>query len=384
MRGTKQIQLSQIKAGPDDGLDEGEVEALFTVYGAKDSYRQRVPGGDSLKSFADGVNDGSVTIPVVWQHQLNDPWLYVGEAKSIDLEATGKNGEQGASVRMQFDVDENPTAKQAYKQIKGRRVPNWSYRWSGTATKASDGVEDLSDMEIQEFSPVLMGAVTQTHTLNVKSADGRKSYVDIDVPGSYENVQDAITDALREKYPMGDNLPWASLVATMSDRACYQLCGGEDDDELFWVSYTIGDDGDATLGDPTPAQATLKADGEKAWDGAASNYTDEEYAKACILDRGADAGTAKERYGLPIAKPGESSSANPDADGVHAAASRIGQVSASDDAKSAAYRRLAAAYRKIGEDVPDSIAEHVKGVPMSIVDTGLKLLADLPPLEPVA
>jgi prohead serine protease len=264
MRGTKQIQLSQIKAGPDDGLDEGEVEALFTVYGAKDSYRQRVPGGDSLKAFAEGVNDGSVTIPVVWQHQLNDPWLYVGEAKSIDLEATGKNGEQGASVKMQFDVDENPTAKQAYKQIKGRRVPNWSYRWSGTATKAGDGVEDLTDMEIQEFSPVLMGAVTQTHTLNTKAAgDGRKSYVDIDVPGSFETIQDALCQALREKYPPSDNAdeygPYANLVATLTDRCYYQISGGDQDDQIFSASYTIGSDGTAELGDPSPATATLKS-----------------------------------------------------------------------------------------------------------------------------
>lgn len=95
----------------------------------------------------------------------------------------------------------------------------------------------------------------------------------------------------------------------------------------------------------------------KAWDGAASNYTDEEYAKACILDRGPDAGTAKERYSLPIAKPGNSFATDPDKEGVAAAASRIGQVDATDAQKRTAAKRLAAAYRHLDMDVPEGVME---------------------------
>lgn len=102
----------------------------------------------------------------------------------------------------------------------------------------------------------------------------------------------------------------------------------------------------------------LKALLEQRWDGSASNYTDAQWAKACILDRGT--GTAKERYGLPIATPGNSWSSDPDKGGVAAAAARISQVKAPASAVATAYKRLAAAYRHLGLDVPPSVAEHAK------------------------
>lgn len=106
--------------------------------------------------------------------------------------------------------------------------------------------------------------------------------------------------------------------------------------------------------------AALRAILEQRWDGSASNYSDSEWAKACILDRGADV-DGKARYSLPIATPGNSYASDPDKGGVAAAAGRIGQVkNASSSAISTAYSRLAAAYRKLGLDVPPSVAEHSK------------------------
>ena len=106
--------------------------------------------------------------------------------------------------------------------------------------------------------------------------------------------------------------------------------------------------------------AELMALLEQRWDGSAANYSDAEWAKACILDRGADV-DGKARYSLPIATPGNSYSSDPDKGGVAAAAGRIGQVkNASPSAISTAYSRLAAAYRKLGLDVPPSVAEHSK------------------------
>ena len=95
-----------------------------------------------------------------------------------------------------------------------------------------------------------------------------------------------------------------------------------------------------------------------AWDGSASNYTDEQYAAACVLDRAkcsADwkSKPAKERYSLPIKAPGSS---KVDADGVHAAAQRVGSVKACPAAVSAAKAKLRGAYKTLGEEPPDSIA----------------------------
>lgn len=88
---------------------------------------------------------------------------------------------------------------------------------------------------------------------------------------------------------------------------------------------------------------------ERPWDGSAGRFSDEQWQRATILDRGASYDTAKTRYALPIREPnGDLSRA-----GAHAAAARINQVDASAEAKAAAKRRLVAAYRQLGDEPPD-------------------------------
>ena len=74
-----------------------------------------------------------------------------------------------------------------------------------------------------------------------------------------------------------------------------------------------------------------------AWDGSPANYSDTEYAHACVLDRGPDAGPPKQRYGLPVRDP----SGALNCDGVAAARRMIGQVTgASPEALAAAKAKL--------------------------------------------
>lgn len=99
------------------------------------------------------------------------------------------------------------------------------------------------------------------------------------------------------------------------------------------------------------------------WNGSASAYSDAEWKAACILDRGAaGGGSVKERYGLPVAHPGNSWRDHPDTGGVHAAADRIGEVHASPEARRSAYKRLVSCYHKIGETPPDSVSAGAKGL----------------------
>ena len=95
---------------------------------------------------------------------------------------------------------------------------------------------------------------------------------------------------------------------------------------------------------------------DKSWSGDASNYTDEQYARATALDRGKDAGTAKERYGLPFKTPDGAISAQ----GVRSAAAALvgargGVKGASPEQKRAAARKLLTAAAKVGVDLGDSI-----------------------------
>lgn len=87
-----------------------------------------------------------------------------------------------------------------------------------------------------------------------------------------------------------------------------------------------------------------------SWDGSASRFTDEQYTRSCVLDRGGSA-PPKQRCSLPIREP--SGALNPDA--VSSAAGRIGQVDATPEQKRSAARRLLAAYRELKQSPPDSL-----------------------------
>lgn len=103
-----------------------------------------------------------------------------------------------------------------------------------------------------------------------------------------------------------------------------------------------------------PRESTIELD--LSWDGSESRFDDQQWAKSCVLDRGAEFKTAKQRYSLPIREPG--GSINPD--GVSAAAGRIKSVKgASLSQKKAAARKLIAAYSKTGDEPPEDLRELV-------------------------
>jgi hypothetical protein len=90
---------------------------------------------------------------------------------------------------------------------------------------------------------------------------------------------------------------------------------------------------------------------EAAWDGAASRFSDEEWVRSAVVDRGAEFDTPKERYAVPILEPnGDLNRA-----AVHNAAARINQVDAPPAAIAAGKRKLVAAYRRLEEEPPESL-----------------------------
>jgi HK97 family phage major capsid protein len=90
---------------------------------------------------------------------------------------------------------------------------------------------------------------------------------------------------------------------------------------------------------------------DKPWDGSPSRFTDEQYARSCVLDRGPSVTSTKERYSLPIREPDGTLSRA----GVHAAAAMIGKVKASPELVRKAARALIAAYRQLGEEPPANL-----------------------------
>lgn len=89
----------------------------------------------------------------------------------------------------------------------------------------------------------------------------------------------------------------------------------------------------------------------KPWEGAASRFEDDEWRRSCVLDRGEAFETPKSRYAFPVLEPNGDLNVN----GLHAAAGRMNQASASPQAKAKAARKLVRYYRQASEEPPASL-----------------------------
>jgi len=167
----KSVALKGVKAGPDDGLKEGQ----FIVYPSTftktpDSYGDIVAPGAFLDDLAEWKAKG-FTIPGLFGHRLDDPDFYV--ASAID---TGED-EHGWWVKGEFDM-ESPKGAQVYRLVKGRRLNQLSFAYDvldSGPVELEGGVKanELRKLKVYEFSFVPVGANQDTSVVAVKAlADG--------------------------------------------------------------------------------------------------------------------------------------------------------------------------------------------------------------------
>ena len=84
----KDVQV-QVKAGPDDGLLEGQFTAYASVFGNKDSYGDVVVKG----AFADDLKEWEASgnpIPLLFGHQMSDPDFNLGHVVEAVEDDKGK------------------------------------------------------------------------------------------------------------------------------------------------------------------------------------------------------------------------------------------------------------------------------------------------------
>jgi HK97 family phage prohead protease len=157
----------QVKAtGGTDGLDEGQFEAIVSVFGNKDSYGDIVvPGAftDTLKAWEASGDP----IPVYWSHRMDDPDFNIGsvlEAKEVD---------GGLWVKAQLDL-ESAKASQVYRLLKGRRVTQFSFAYdideAAWVEKDGESWYELRTLTLHEVGPTPIGANQETELLAVKAA----------------------------------------------------------------------------------------------------------------------------------------------------------------------------------------------------------------------
>jgi len=156
----------RVKAGPDDGLEEGQFTAYASVFGNKDSYGDVVVKGafaDTLAAW--GAKDSE--IPLLFGHRMDDPDFNIGHVVKAEED------EVGLKVTGQLDL-ENPKAAQTYRLIKGRRIDQMSFAYDvlegSSVEKDGDSFYELRKLALYEVSVVPIGANQETEILAVKAA----------------------------------------------------------------------------------------------------------------------------------------------------------------------------------------------------------------------
>jgi HK97 family phage prohead protease len=168
---TKSIQF-RVKAGPEDGLQEGEFEAYASVFDNVDSYGDVVRKGAFAKSLSEWEDSG-FPIPLLFGHNMSDPDFNLGTV-------TAKEDDHGLRVKGSLDL-ESPKAKQTYRMLKGKRINQMSFAYDEVDAGPIDDpklgeVRELRELKLYEVSIVPLGANQETEILAVKT--GAEALVD--------------------------------------------------------------------------------------------------------------------------------------------------------------------------------------------------------------
>jgi hypothetical protein len=161
-------------AGKADGLGEGEFKALVSVFGNTDSYGEVVMPG----AFTDTLSEdwsGDNLLPIVWSHKWDDPFSHIGYALSAE------ETEAGLVVHGKNDVDDNATAAQVQRLMKGRRITQFSFAYDvleggevmreveGGKADEGETVYELRKLKLHEVGPCLLGVNQETELIAAKA-----------------------------------------------------------------------------------------------------------------------------------------------------------------------------------------------------------------------
>lgn len=237
----------KVKAGPDDGLDDGEFIAYASVFGNKDSYGDVVQPGaftDTLKAWA----KKAIPIPLLWGHNTADPDFNLGEV----VEAT--EDDHGLKVHGRLDM-ESPKSAQVYRLLKSGRVSQMSFAYAvaegewvepvGDGKTYRDAYYSLKALDLFEVSIVPIGANQETEILAVKAvADSLRAKAGRVLSSKNENI---IRDTVAQLTEAAESL---KSVLPVDEEAADE--DTEDQDQTSGKEPPPGKSDGSTAGKATP------------------------------------------------------------------------------------------------------------------------------------
>lgn len=199
---TKDFRVSVKAAGQADGLEEGQFEAIVSVFGNEDSVGDVVMPG-AFKADLERWEAKGDPIPVIWSHDWADPFSHLGTVLKAE------ERDEGLWVRAQIaDMDSNPKAAQVYRLLKGRRVTQMSFAYdvedAGWGKRGDREVYELRQLKVYEVGPCLVGANQETELLAAKAqqmASGAKAGRTLSqksrelLTAAYESLGEILADA---------------------------------------------------------------------------------------------------------------------------------------------------------------------------------------------
>jgi HK97 family phage prohead protease len=152
-----------------DAKARGEFTALVAVFNNIDKGGDRIVPGAFTKTLAQWRASGD-PVPVIWSHDWGQPDSHIGVAYAKDMVET----DRGLLVkRGQLDIDDNPVAARVHKLMARRSVKEFSFGYSvapGGERKASDGANELLELDLVEIGPTLKGLNPATELRSVKAS----------------------------------------------------------------------------------------------------------------------------------------------------------------------------------------------------------------------
>lgn len=162
----RSVLLKNIKAGPEDDLEEGVFTAYASVFDNVDAWGDVMRKGSferTLKEWAERAGE----IPLLWGHDTHDPFSNLGFVRSAEED------DHGLLTENVLDL-ENPKATQVYRMLKGRRIDQMSFAFdyvkSGRGKLDGEDINEVFDVDLHEVSVVPYGANSRTEVLMVKDA----------------------------------------------------------------------------------------------------------------------------------------------------------------------------------------------------------------------
>lgn len=163
----KNTPAKHVKAGPDDGLKEGEFLVYPSTFTKKpDAYGDVVAPGAFKNWIDESLQSGNI-LPGLYGHRMDDPDYFVAAATDMGED------DHGWWVKGAFDL-ESPKGTQVYRLVKGQRLNQLSFAYDviDEADVELDGgvkANELRELKVYEFSFVPVGANQDTSVVAIKA-----------------------------------------------------------------------------------------------------------------------------------------------------------------------------------------------------------------------